>query len=555
MNEFFTQRRYLLPFKVSRLPQQFTDVLVIGSGVAGLRAAIAAADHGAEVLLLTKDTVAESNTWYAQGGIAAVLQPADSTESHIHDTEISGVGLTDTSAVKMVIEEGPARVLELLQWGARFDRHEGNAHDLAFTREGGHSFARIVHAFGDATGKEVAETLIRTTKEHERVRISEKSFVIDLLTNDGRCIGALAYVNEQLTIIWAQCTILASGGAGQIYRETTNPRIATGGGHAMAYRAGAALQDMEMVQFHPTTLYVAGSSRALITEAVRGEGAYLIDRNGYRFMKDYHPSAELAPRDIVSRAIVEQIRRTNYTHVYLDVRHLPITEFRKRFPQLAILVDQFEINPAHDLIPVHPAAHYMIGGVDVDLNGRSSLDGLYAIGEVSSTGLHGANRLGSNSLLEGLAYGARAGVHAAQKAGTDQVAFPRNMEHKVTISTRTELDITDIKSSLRSVMWRNAGIERTAERLAETREIIGFWARYIMDKSFDPAAFGANAIRGWELQNMLTTSHLIVTAAYTRTESRGAHYRIDYPERDDKHWRLHLLWKRSTDTPIPAPVE
>lgn len=567
MFESLTQRRYLVPFKANRLPQQFTDVLVIGGGVAGLRAAIASADAGSDTLLLTKDTVDESNTWYAQGGIAAVLQPADSYASHVSDTEKGGAGLCDHSAVEVVIKEGPERVLELLQWGANFDKDSTKPLGLAFTREGGHSFARILHAYGDATGKELAQTLINTVRARENIRLSEKTFVIDLLTDSAesgadkrsgpRCVGVLALVRGQVNIIWAKVTILASGGAGQLYRESTNPKIATADGHAMAYRAGATLQDMEMVQFHPTTLYVAGASRALITEAVRGEGAYLVDRTGYRFMKDYHEMGELAPRDVVSRAIVEQIRKTHYTHVYLDVRHLPAKEFRERFPQLAKLVDQFEIDPSKEMIPIHPAAHYMIGGVDVDLQGRSSLPGLYAVGEASCTGLHGANRLGSNSLLEGLAFGARAGLDAARTAKElNGVKFPQNLDHRVPKSTKTELDMTDVKSSLRSVMWRNVGIERAGERLVETREIIAFWSRYVMDKVFDASLLGeATATQGWEVQNMLTVCMLITSAAYTRTESRGAHFRLDYPTRDDAHWRMHLLWKRPMETPTPEPIE
>ena len=270
MFEPLTQRRYLVPFKAARLPQQITDVLVIGGGVAGLRAAIAAAENGAETLILTKDTIDQSNTWYAQGGIAAVLQPLDSIESHVRDTEVVGVGLCDDSAVRIVIEEGPKRVLELLDWGARFDRKPGKPDELAFGLEGGHSFARIIHAYGDATGKELAQTLIRTVRSFESVRVSERSFVVDLITDNGKCVGALAMIDGNLNVIWARRTILASGGAGQLYRESTNPPIATADGHAMAYRAGATVQDMEMVQFHPTTLYVAGASRALITEAVRG---------------------------------------------------------------------------------------------------------------------------------------------------------------------------------------------------------------------------------------------------------------------------------------------
>ena len=556
MFESLTQRRYLVPFKAARLPQQFTDVLVVGGGVAGLRAAIAAADQGADVLVLTKDTIDQSNTWYAQGGIAAVLQPADSYQSHVDDTEKGGAGLCDHEAVSVVVKEGPQRVLELLEWGANFDKQAGNPHGLAFTREGGHSFARILHAYGDATGRELAQTLIRTVRARDSIRVSENSFAIDLLTDDGRCLGVLALVNGQVHVIWARRTILASGGAGQLYRETTNPRIATADGHAMAYRAGATLQDMEMVQFHPTTLYVAGSSRALITEAVRGEGAYLVDRDGHRFMPEYHEMAELAPRDVVSRAIVEQIRRTHFTHVFLDVRHLPAAEFRERFPQLAKLTDEFEIDVSKEVIPVHPAAHYMIGGVDADLIGRTSLAGLYAVGEAGCSGLHGANRLGSNSLLEGLTFGARAGIDAGQQARQQEIQFPLSLEHQLPQSTRTELDIGDVKSSLRSVMWRNVGIERTGDRLDETRDIIAFWSRYVMDKVFDPATIGSEgAISGWELQNMLTVCTIIASAAYTRTESRGAHYRLDYPHRDDPHWRLHLLWRRPMETPIPEPID
>src|SRR3954468_13725910 len=556
MFEPLTQRRYLIPFKAARLPQQITDVLVIGGGVAGLRAAIEAASAGVDVLLLTKDTVEQSNTWYAQGGIAAVLQPLDSVEAHIKDTETVGVGLCDEQSVRTVIEEGPRRVLELLSWGANFDKKIGNAHDLAFGLEGGHSYARILHAYGDATGKELAQTLINKVRSFETIRISEKTFAIDLLTENGKCLGVLALIDGHINLIWARRTILASGGAGQLWRESTNPKIATADGHAMAYRAGAAVQDMEMVQFHPTTLYVAGSSRALITEAVRGEGAHLVDKNIYRSMKHYHADLELAPRDVVSRAIVEQIRKTNYTHVFLDVRHLPKPEFRERFPQLAKLCDEFEIDVAKDLIPIHPATHYMISGVDADENGRTSLPGLYAIGEASCSGLHGANRLASNSLLEGLAFGARAGADAAVEAKKNNVTFPQNLEHRIDASAKTELDVTDVKSSLRSVMWRNVGIERTGDRLTETREIIAFWSRYVMDKTFNPTEIGAEAaVSGWELQNMLTACFLITTAAYTRTESRGAHFRLDYPERDDAHWRLHLQWRRPMETPIPGRID
>ena len=281
----------------------------------------------------------------------------------------------------------------------------------------------------------------------------------------------------------------------------------------------------------------------------------LVDRTGYRFMKDYHPDGELAPRDVVSLAIVQQIRKTHFTHVFLDVRHLDPEKFRARFPQLAHLLDQFEINPATDLIPIHPAAHYMIGGVDADEFGQSSLKGLYTVGEASCSGLHGANRLGSNSLLEGLAFGARAGKHAAEVAKSDKIKFPQTLEHRIPPSTRTELDITDVKSSLRSIMWRHVGIERNGERLAETLERLAYWGRYVMDKVFDPQSATNGVTAGWELQNMLSVCGLIATAANTRKESRGVHYRIDFPKRDDANWRLHLLWRRPDESPMKEPVQ
>jgi L-aspartate oxidase len=557
-----TSRRYLVPFKAGRLPQRQCDVLVVGGGVAGLRAAIAAADLGKDVILLSKDTVEESNTWYAQGGIAAVLSPLDSVDAHINDTIGVGAGLCNADAVRLVVTEGPERVLELLKWGANFDldASQGNPHDLAFGLEAGHSVARILHAFGDATGQELSNTLVRTVRERENIRVVEKAFALDLMTDpdqDEQAVGCLALIDGRVNAVWARKTILATGGAGMLFRETTNPKIATGDGIAMAWRAGAVVKDVEMMQFHPTTLYVAGSGRALVTEAVRGEGGKLIDRNGLRFMSDYHEDAELAPRDVVSRGIVEQIRKTEHTHVYLDVRHLDQQRLADRFPGLLRLCGQFDLDPSRDPIPVHPSAHYFIGGIASDGDGRSTVSNLYAIGEAACTGLHGANRLASNSLLEGLAYGYRAGKHAAEAIDGDS-PFPQKLRHDQPPSSRTELDISDVRSSLRSVMWRNAGIERSGERLEETREIITFWGRYVMDKvlgSTGQLNGNETAVReGWELQNMLGVCHLVASAAHARTESRGVHYRLDFPDRNDANWQMHLRWQRSTNTPTPEPV-
>ena len=536
MADQFSWRRYLLNFEVRHLGQVFTDVLVIGGGVAGLRAAIAAAE-AAHVILITKDRLRDSNTAFAQGGIAVVNDLADSVESHVADTLRVGCGLGNPAAVKIMAGEGPACLEELIRWGASFDTDGGT---LALGMEGGHTARRIVHAMGDASGLELSNTLERRARGEDRIRFFESCFVIDLVVDQGRCLAALIY-HEQYghQIVWARQIILASGGAGRIFRETTNPPAATADGHAIAFRAGAKLRDMEFVQFHPTALYVAGAERALISEAVRGEGAYLVDRHGERFMAAYHPDAELAPRDIVSRSIIEHMRKTFATTVYLDARHWPAGRFAKRFPNIAKLCADFDIDVACDLIPVRPAAHYMIGGVAVDARGRSSIEGLWACGEVASTGVHGANRLASNSLLEGLVFGKRVGRDAAAEAlAGAAIAVPHVLEHKLAPSPRTELDLTDVRNSLRAVCWRNLGIDRHADRLTETLEIIGFWGRYVMDKVL------ADRV-GWETQNMLTVAWCIAVAAGARNESRGVHFRSDFPDLDDAAFLGHVTLERA----------
>ncbi len=511
-------RRYLTNFDSARAGHVITDVLVIGSGVAGARAAIEAAGER-DVILVTKGSFEQSSTSWAQGGIAAALGPADSAKCHLDDTMRVGCGLCVRAAVEVLVNEGPRRIAELISWGFEADR---DGSDLALAREGGHSLHRVIHAQGDQTGRVLSDTLEKMVQAAARLRVFDHCYVIDLLTIDGVCRGAVTYhpkYGHQL--IWARRTILASGGCGQLWRETTNPSVVTGDGLAAALRAGARLRDMEMMQFHPTTLYVAGAGRALISEAVRGEGAYLVDKAGGRFMRDFHADMELAPRDVVSRAIHAHLIATRANCVFLDVRHLK--GFAERFPQIARLCRDFQIDVTTDLIPVRPSAHYLVGGVEVDLDGQTSVPGLLCCGEASSTGVHGANRMASNSLLEGLVYGARAGQTAAdacgREAGQSQVF---RAVHEAVKSQRTTLDLPDIRNSLRSVMWRNVGIVRDAERLRETCDILKFWGHYTLDKTFDEPD-------GWELQNMVLVAHATASSALERRESLGVHFRTDAP--------------------------
>ncbi|MEM1356377.1 MAG: L-aspartate oxidase [Planctomycetota bacterium] len=562
MHQVFDERRYLIPFRATLLPQIFTDVLVIGAGVAGCSAALSAVRHHAtcDVIVATKGRLKDSNTYWAQGGIAAVMDlPRDSVDQHLQDTLTAGAGLCDTPVVRRVCEEGAGRVEQLIADGMRLDRDEDGK--LLFGREGGHSQHRIVHTDGDATGRSLAMTMTEAVRAHERVRLFEDCFVLDLITtgsngSPGECVGAVTHHPKHgLQVIWARSTILAAGGSGKVYRESTNPSVSTGDGLAMAYRAGAELQDMAFVQFHPTTLYVAGASRSLITEAVRGEGAILIDKSGHRFMPDYDERAELAPRDIVSRSIIQQMVKTGHSHVYLDVRPIGTDRFTERFPGITRLLRQFDLDPAKQPIPVHPSAHYMIGGVATDRSTRSTVPGLYACGEASCTGLHGANRLASNSLLEGLVYGEVAGQTALERLEGNGVADsggavgarPYKIVSDIRPSDRSELDLDDVRRSLRSVMWRHVGIEREGDRLAEVQEMFEFWARYNLDKIFDERL-------GWEVQNLLTLGGLITQAALWRKESRGTHFRMDHPKPQEAY-RVHDRWKRGQSEPILQPVD
>ena len=541
----YHDRRLLIPFRSALLPQIFTDTLVIGTGVAGLRAAIEAARHG-DVIVMAKEAVDHSNTSWAQGGIAAVLAHGDSVDSHVRDTLDAGAGLCDEAAVRTLVEEGPREVERLLEWGMRIDRTQDGAPALGL--EGGHRHARIVHSDGDATGHELARCLVERTRATRGIRVFDRCFAVDLLRTSGssrRVAGALTWhPRHGLQIVWARATVLASGGAGQVYRETTNPRVATGDGLAMAWRAGADLADLEFMQFHPTALYVAGAGRMLISEAVRGEGAHLVDRDGTRFMQGVHPMAELAPRDVVSQAIVAHLARTGGSHVFLDCRHFPPGRFAGRFPGLARMLAGFDIDPATAPIPVTPAAHYTIGGVRTDLDGRTSLEGLYACGEAASNGVHGANRLASNSLLEGLVFGRRVAAAIVRDQHPD--VLPRSIVSEVTTAPHGELDLADIRSSLRSAMWRNVGIERHGDRLRDVLGMFGFWGRYGMDEVFDSP-------EGWEVQNLLTVGFLMTRAALERNETRGTHARTDAPG-EQAGPAVRYVWNVARESAAEVPV-
>ncbi|MFZ9823613.1 MAG: L-aspartate oxidase [Gemmataceae bacterium] len=524
-------QRYLVRFHPKHIPHVFTDILVIGGGIAGLRAALAVPDD-LRVLVITKDKINQSNSSYAQGGIAGVMSPEDRFENHIEDTLVAGAGLCNAEIARMVVREAPGQIQDLVSMGTEFDKHEGQ---IALGREGGHSHHRIVHALGDATGHEVMRAIIKQARESDTIELWEKTFTLDLITHQGKCVGALVHRHRRgKLLIWAKQTILASGGVGMVYRETTNPPVATGDGMAAAYRAGATLRDMEFMQFHPTVLYVAGSSRFLISEAVRGEGAYLRDKNGHRFMPDEDSRAELAPRDVVAQAIVRTMDKTQHPNVYLDLSHLDPARVMSRFPGIAKVCGNFGIDITKDPIPVRPGAHYMIGGVVVDLEGRTTIPGLWGAGEVTSSGLHGANRLASNSLLEGLVYGKLCALGAVREARkmSDKFEVPA-IDMTFRPDNDGDLDINDVTNSLRSLMVRHMGIVRTEADLAEAEKTVVFWCRYALRREFQSR-------QGWELANLLTVARLMIWSARNRTESRGTHFRLDYPQKNDAEWLRHL---------------
>ncbi len=547
MTPLFEGPRYLVAFGPKRVPHCFTDVLILGGGLAGLRAALAV-DPRLSVTVVTKNDLHSSSSQWAQGGIAGVHDPEDRFDNHVADTLSAGGGLCHEDVVDAVVREAPARIAELVSWGTKFDERDG-ALDLG--REGGHSHHRIVHALGDATGREVMRAVIERTRTLANLEVWPDTFTIDLMTDAGGCRGALVWNKAHgKTLVWARRTILATGGAGQLYRESTNPEGASGDGLALAWRAGASVRDMEFMQFHPTVLYIAGGARSLITEAVRGAGARLVDREGRRFMPEFDPRAELAPRDIVSRAITVVMHRTHHANVYLDLSHLDPETVHRRFPGMAQICAKFGLDLARDRIPVRPGAHYMIGGVEVDADGRTDLPGLLAAGEVTSSGLHGANRLASNSLLEGLVYGARAGEAAScdvlSSGAGDALRVP-DLSNPRTSDTTGSLDLADIRNSLRSLMWRHVGVERSGDSLGEALETVEGWCRYVLPLQFaDP--------EGWQLQNMLEVARLMIRSALVREETRGVHVRSDFSLTSDR-WRAHIGWRRGRTEPLLEPLD
>ncbi|MEH1127017.1 L-aspartate oxidase [Micromonospora sp. CPCC 206061] len=505
-----------------------TDVVVVGSGIAGLTAALHLREAGLHVTVVTKVNIDDGSTRWAQGGIAAVLGPLDTPAAHAADTEIAGVGLCDPGAVAVLVDEGPARVRELMRLGAEFDRHPDGS--LMLTREGGHRANRIVHAGGDATGAEVQRALHAAVRRDPWIRLVEHALVLDLLcAADGRACGITLHVlgegsEDGVGAILGRAVVLATGGMGQIFAATTNPPVSTGDGVAVAMRAGAAVTDIEFVQFHPTS-FVGGqvheAQRPLISEALRGEGAHLVDGDGKRFMVGQHELAELAPRDVVAKGIHRVLAATGADHVYLDARHLP--DVAHRFPTITAACRAAGIDPATGLIPVAPAAHYASGGVRTDLHGRTSIPGLYACGEVACTGVHGANRLASNSLLEGL-------VFARRIAGDIARGLPPQADPVEPAGDAGWVVDQDSRVALQRAMTRGAGVLRSAESLAGAAAELAALG----------ATRGTARTASWEATNLVTVASALVAAAYARQETRGCHWREDFPAADDR-WLGHFL--------------
>jgi L-aspartate oxidase len=509
-----------------------TDFIVVGSGIAGLRAALEIARAGARVTVLTKDRREESNTEYAQGGVAVAL--AEDDELHEEDTLAAGAGLCDERAVEVLVEDGRRYVRELIEWGAEFDREGGR---LMFTREAAHSRPRILHAHGDATGHEIVRTLLARSGVERNISFLAHAETQALVLTEGRVCG-VRYLDPLVRApreLRARAVVLATGGAGALYLHTTNPSVATGDGMSMAYDAGAELADMEFVQFHPTALNLEGAPRFLLSEALRGEGGVLRNAAGKRFMPRYHEAAELAPRDVVTRSIVAEMERTATRTAFLDMTAFDASHLRRRFPKIYKTCLQYGLDLAREPAPVSPAAHYVMGGVRTDLEGRTTLRGLYAAGEVACTGVHGANRLASNSLLEGLVFGARAGAAAARDCSGGRVQSSADVDAQEPgareDAARASAAALAVRKRVRRLMWERVGILRS--RASLQRALTEF--EQIARAPLRPAP-----------RNFLTVATLIARSALWREESRGGHFRVDFPARDDEHWRAHSVIQKDS---------
>jgi L-aspartate oxidase len=534
------------------------DFLVIGSGIAGLSFAIHASRFGS-VVMITKKSDSDSNTNNAQGGIACVMDAKDSYEKHINDTLIAGAGICDKAVVEICVREGPARVEELFQWGTKFSTSARShvPHHFDLGKEGAHSAHRIVHA-RDHTGKEVEESLLRQARGIPNISLYENHSVVEFITNhhclkpmsENRCLGAyvLDTIKKTIQTIRSKITMCSTGGSGKVYLHSTNPDIATGDGVALAYRAGAKIGNMEFIQFHPTTLYHERANRFLISEALRGFGAVLKDKKGREFMKEYHPQGSLAPRDVVARAIDTEMKKSGDPCEFLDIRHISPGRVKKHFPYIFAQCKSFGIDITKDLIPIVPAAHYMCGGIMVDRDGNSSIKNLYACGEVACTGLHGANRLASNSLLEALVFSRRASIDAEGKlASIRHMALSniRPWDDSGTIDNEEWILLSHNSTEIQTVMWDYVGIVRSNLRLERALRRINFLEKEIED-FYKRTRITPQLL---ELRNIVITARLIVTSALRRHESRGLHYTTDYPDRDDRNWKKNTILTKSMNHP------
>jgi L-aspartate oxidase len=511
-----------------------TDFLVVGSGIAGLNFALKIAKYG-KVTIVTKKEIMESNTNLAQGGIAAVTRKEDSIQLHIGDTLSVGSGLSNKRMVKLLAEHGPAAIRNLLSFGVNFDKENDELH---LTTEGGHSMARVLHS-GDSTGKEIEQTMTESVRENKDIEVFEDCFAIDLILKNKECIGAkiLDIKNRKVCDIFARATILATGGVGYIYQNTTNPEIATGDGIAIALRAGAKIEDMEFVQFHPTTLNKLGAPHFLISEALRGEGAILVNESGERFMLEYDSMGELAPRDIISRTIFNELKKGS---VYLDIRHKGKSFILDRFPMIHQECLKYDIDITTVLIPVSPAAHYICGGIKTNEYGETTIPNLLAFGECTCTGVHGANRLASNSLLESVVFSSL-GAKKAKTYLKNGIEAPPQQKETV-FSDINPQELNYLKAELRKALWDYVGIIRNEEQM----DLMLRKLEYLNTRLTAISKNGINT-RVLELKNMVTVANLITNAAYARKESRGTHYRADYPNTDDKNWLKHICFEQRKD--------